>query len=33
METSNLTGKRIKNYKESAIFDHLLQAMCDPVTF
>ena len=32
METSNLTGKRIKNTKESAISDHLLQ--CDtPVIF
>ena len=27
MGTSNLTGKRIKNSKESAISDHLLQ--CD----
>ena len=32
METSNLTVKRIKNAKESAICDHLLQ--CDsPITF
>ena len=32
MGTSNLTGKRIKSVKESAISDHLLQ--CDsPITF
>ena len=32
MRTSNLTGKRIKNAKESAISDHLLR--CDsPITF
>ena len=32
MRTSNITGKRIKNAKESAISDHLLQ--CDsPITF
>ena len=32
MGTSNLTGKRIKNAKELAISDHLLQ--CDsPITF
>ena len=30
MGTSNLTGKRIKNAKESAISDHLLQ--CDSPT-
>ena len=30
--TSNLLGKRVKNAKESAISDHLLQ--CDsPITF
>ena len=32
MGTSNVMGKRIKNAKESAISDHLLQ--CDsPITF
>ena len=32
MGTSNLTGKRVKNAKELAISDHLLQ--CDsPITF
>ena len=32
MGASNLTGKRIKNAKESAMPDHLLQ--CDsPITF
>ena len=32
VETLNLTGKRIKNAKESAISDHLLQ--CDsPIAF
>ena len=33
MGTSNLTGKRIKSAKESAISDHLLQAMWVPITF
>ena len=33
MGTSNLMGKRIKNVKESAISDHLLQAMWVPITF
>ena len=28
MGISNLTGKRVKNAKESAIFDHLLQCDC-----
>ena len=32
MGTSNLTGKRIKNAKESAISDHLLQCG-SPITF
>ena len=28
MGISNLTGKRVKNVKESAVFDHLLQCNC-----
>ena len=28
MSISNLTGKRVKNVKESAISDHLLQCDC-----
>ena len=28
MGISNLTGKRLKNVKQSAIFDHLLQCNC-----
>ena len=28
MGISNLTGKRVKHVKESAVFDHLLQCDC-----
>ena len=28
MGISNLTGKRVKNKKELAVFDHLLQCIC-----
>ena len=28
MGTSNLTGKRVKNVKESAVSDHLFQCDC-----
>ena len=28
MRISNLTGKRLKNVKQSAISDHLLQCIC-----
>ena len=28
MDVSNLTGKRLKNIKDSAVSDHLLQCNC-----
>ena len=28
MSISNLTGKRVKNVKESAVYEHLLQCDC-----